>query len=112
MNITGHVMFATKKITPGGHWMGITKIASVLDSADLMKSSYAYAKTSLALADGFIVCWDEKYRSNLIRPETIINREFDDDWTPTLQTPPFPEYTSGHSVIFHCSCKCPNRCFW
>lgn len=99
MNITGHVMFATKKITPGGHWMGITKIASILDEADLMKSSYAYAKTSIALADGFIACWDEKYRSNLIRPETIINRIIDDDWTPTLQTPPFPEYTSGHSVI-------------
>ncbi len=99
MNITGHVMFATKKITPGGHWMGIAKIASILDEADLMKSSYAYAKTSIALADGFIACWDEKYRSNLIRPETIINRKIDDDWTPTLQTPPFPEYTSGHSVI-------------
>jgi hypothetical protein len=99
MNITGHVMFATKKITPGGHWMGITKIASILDSADLMKSSHAYTKTSIALADGFISCWDEKYRSNLIRPETIINRNIDQNWTPTLQTPPFPEYTSGHSVI-------------
>lgn len=99
MNITGHVMFATKKITPGGHWMGIAKIASILDKADLMKSSYAYAKTSIALADGFIACWDEKYRSNLIRPETIINRKIDNDWSPTLQTPPFPEYTSGHSVI-------------
>ncbi|WKV11176.1 vanadium-dependent haloperoxidase [Marivirga harenae] len=99
MNITGHVMFATKKITPGGHWMGITKIAALLDSADLIKSSHAYTKTSIALADGFISCWDEKYRSNLIRPETIINRSIDGDWTPTLQTPPFPEYTSGHSVI-------------
>jgi hypothetical protein len=99
MNITGHVMFATKKITPGGHWMGIAKIASVVDSADLMKSSLAYVKTSIALADAFIACWDEKYRSNLIRPETIINREIDNEWSPTLQTPPFPEYTSGHSVI-------------
>jgi len=99
MNITGHVMFATKKITPGGHWMGIAKIASILDKADLMKSSHGYTKTSIALADGFISCWNEKYRSNLIRPETIINRKIDEDWTPTLQTPPFPEYTSGHSVI-------------
>ncbi|SMG09574.1 PAP2 superfamily protein [Marivirga sericea] len=99
MNVTGHVMFATKKITPGGHWMGIAKIASILDGADLMKSSHAYTKTSIALADGFIACWDEKYRSNLIRPETVINRKIDNDWTPTLQTPPFPEYTSGHSVI-------------
>lgn len=99
MNVRGHVMFATKKITPGGHWMGITKIACQKDDASLMRSAEAYALTSLALADGFISCWDEKYRSNLIRPETVINRHIDEDWTPLLQTPPFPEYPSGHSVI-------------
>jgi hypothetical protein len=56
-------------------------------------------KTSLAIADGFISCWDEKYRSNLIRPETLINQHIDPDWLPVLQTPPFPEYSSGHSVV-------------
>lgn len=95
----GHVMFATKKITPGGHWMGIAKIAALKDEADMMKTVYTYAKTAIALADGFISCWDEKYRSNLIRPETVINAHVDENWTPVLQTPPFPEYTSGHSVI-------------
>ena len=44
-------------------------------------------------------CWDEKYRSNLIRPETLINQYIDDSWAPVLQTPPFPEYSSGHSVV-------------
>lgn len=95
----GHVMFATKKITPGGHWMGIAKISALKDNADIMKTVYTYAKTAIALADGFISCWDEKYRSNLIRPETVINTHVDENWTPVLQTPPFPEYTSGHSVI-------------
>ncbi|MDX1629483.1 MAG: vanadium-dependent haloperoxidase, partial [Fulvivirga sp.] len=99
MNVRGHVMFATKKITPGGHWIGIVKIACIKDSANLMKSAAAYALTSVALADGFISCWDEKYRSNLIRPETVINKYLDEEWQPLLQTPPFPEYTSGHSVI-------------
>ena len=51
------------------------------------------------MADAFISCWDEKYRSNLIRPETLINQHIDDNWQPVLQTPPFPEYTSGHSVV-------------
>ncbi|MEZ4995387.1 MAG: vanadium-dependent haloperoxidase [Saprospiraceae bacterium] len=96
---TGHVMFATKKITPGGHWMGIAGIACKTANADFMKSIQAYTMTAIALADGFISCWDEKYRSNLVRPETVINRHIDENWTPTLQTPPFPEYTSGHSVI-------------
>ncbi|MFP4095006.1 MAG: vanadium-dependent haloperoxidase [Cyclobacteriaceae bacterium] len=95
----GHVMFATKKITPGGHWIGITAIASRQSGANLMQTTEAYAFTSVALADAFISCWDEKYRSNLIRPETVINQHVDPDWTPLLQTPPFPEYTSGHSVI-------------
>jgi hypothetical protein len=99
INVHGHAMFATKKITPGGHWIGIAKIACEIDSANLMKSTATYALTSLALADGFISCWDEKYRSNLIRPETVINQYIDQDWLPLLQTPPFPEYTSGHSVI-------------
>lgn len=95
----GHVMFATKKITPGGHWMGIAYIASTKTGADWMKTAATYALTSIALADGFISCWDEKYRSNLVRPETVINEHIDEDWVPALQTPPFPEYTSGHSVI-------------
>lgn len=99
MNVTGHVMHASKKITPGGHWIGITKIACEKSNATFIKTLEAYALTSIALADGFISCWDEKYRSNLIRPETVINEHIDKDWLPTLQTPPFPEYTSGHSVI-------------
>ncbi|MDF1695823.1 MAG: vanadium-dependent haloperoxidase [Saprospiraceae bacterium] len=99
LNVTGHVMHASKKITPGGHWIGITKIACEKAEASFVQTLEAYALTSIALADGFISCWDEKYRSNLTRPETVINEHIDKDWLPTLQTPPFPEYTSGHSVI-------------
>ncbi|WP_443217586.1 vanadium-dependent haloperoxidase [Sediminicola sp. 1XM1-17] len=95
----GHLMFATKKITPGAHWIGITKIACKKTDSDFDKTIYAYTKTSIAMADAFISCWDEKYRSNLIRPETLINQFIDDSWKPVLQTPPFPEYPSGHSVV-------------
>lgn len=95
----GHLMFATKKITPGAHWIGITKIASRKTNSNFIETVHAYTKTSLAIADAFISCWDEKYRSNLIRPETLINQHIDDSWEPVLQTPPFPEYTSGHSVV-------------
>ncbi|MBT8206027.1 MAG: vanadium-dependent haloperoxidase [Eudoraea sp.] len=95
----GHLMFATKKITPGAHWIGIVKIATRKTNSNFDDTLYAYTKTSIAIADAFISCWDEKYRSNLIRPETLINEHFDDSWKPVLQTPPFPEYTSGHSVV-------------
>ncbi|MCF7560467.1 vanadium-dependent haloperoxidase [Sabulilitoribacter multivorans] len=95
----GHFMFATKKISPGAHWIGITKIASRKTNSNVEETVNAYTKTSLAIADAFISCWDEKYRSNLIRPETVINQHIDPDWLPILQTPPFPEYSSGHSVV-------------
>lgn len=95
----GHLMFATKKITPGAHWIGIAKIACRKTEADFNKTVLTYTKTSIAILDAFISCWDEKYRSNLIRPETLINDHIDENWQPVLQTPPFPEYTSGHSVV-------------
>ena len=99
MNIDGHVMYATKKISPGGHWMNITAIACKKVNADFVRSAEAYACVSIAIADAFISCWDEKYRSKVIRPETYINQFINDAWMPLLQTPPFPEYTSGHSVV-------------
>lgn len=99
MNVKGHVMFATKKISPGGHWMNITHVACKKTGASFVESAEAYALVSVSLMDGFISAWDEKYRSRLIRPETYINEHIDEDWLPLLQTPPFPEYPSAHSVI-------------
>jgi len=99
MNVEGHVMFVTKKFSPVGHWMNIVGIAAKQAGADFSTTVYAYAKTAIAVFDAFIQCWDEKYRSNTARPETIINKYIDDEWRPYLQTPPFPEYTCGHSTV-------------
>ena len=93
------MMFGNKKITPGGHWMGIAAIAARKTNADVVKIAQGYAMTSIALFDAFIACWDEKYRSAVIRPVTVIDDWMDKTWLPFLQTPPFPEYTSGHSTI-------------
>lgn len=99
LNVSGHIMFMTKKFSPPGHWMNIVGIASQLSKADFDKTVYAYAKTSIAMFDAFIQCWDEKFRSNYARPETVINKYLDQNWMPYLQTPPFPEYTCGHSTV-------------
>ncbi|GAB3645645.1 hypothetical protein GCM10028791_04190 [Echinicola sediminis] len=95
----GHLMVGMKKISPGAHWMGITDIAcrkANLSFGETMKTNTLLA---LTLMDGFIACWDEKYRSHRIRPETAIRKYIDPTWTPFLQTPPFPEYLSGHSTV-------------
>lgn len=88
-----------KKMSPGGHWMNIAAIASHKAKIGFDKSIQVQTITAVTLMDAFISCWDEKYRSNRIRPETFINRYIDVRWVPVLQTPPFPEYTSGHSMI-------------
>ncbi len=99
MNVAGHVQYASKKMTPGGHWLAIAETVARQQKLNIMRTVEAYALTSFALTDGFISCWDEKYRSNMVRPETVINKSIDPKWTPFLQTPPFPEYPSGHSTI-------------
>lgn len=95
----GHLEFGLKKISPGGHWMGITGIACKKKKLSLSKTAYAHAMVSIGLADAFISCWNDKYKYNRVRPVTAIKKLIDRNWTPLLQTPPFPEYTSGHSVI-------------
>lgn len=100
-NVTqrGHVMYATKKISPGGHWINITRLVCHKANLGPVASAEAYAWVAITVSDGFIACWDEKYRSVVIRPETYINQYIDPSWRPVLQTPPFPEYVSAHSVI-------------
>ena len=99
LNVVGHVSYATKKFSPGGHWMNIVGIATKNDSLDFNTTASIYAEAAIALFDGFISCWDTKYATNYVRPETVINNNLDEEWRPYLQTPPFPEYTSGHAVI-------------
>ncbi|MFN4314031.1 MAG: vanadium-dependent haloperoxidase [Chitinophagaceae bacterium] len=95
----GHMMIGFKKISPGGHWMAIAGIVCQQAHLSFEKTVAVHAVLGTTLMDAFISCWQEKYNSNRIRPETVINRYIDPQWQPLLQTPPFPEYTSGHSVI-------------
>ena len=95
----GHLLMGVKKISPGAHWMGITGIACAKAGKSFGESMMIFSNVAVGLMDGFICCWDEKYRSNRIRPETAIRKYIDTKWTPLLQTPPFPEYLSGHSTI-------------
>lgn len=99
LHVQGHAMFATKAMTPGGHWMEITGTIARNNKADFYKTVEAYTGTSIAIYDAFICCWFTKYKFDLIRPESYINKYIDPNWMPYLQTPPFPEYNSAHSTI-------------
>lgn len=95
----GHMLVGLKKISPGAHWLGITGIACAQANKSFAESLKIHTAVSIGLMDGFLACWDEKYRSNRIRPESAIRQLIDPSWKPFLQTPPFPEYLSGHSTI-------------
>jgi hypothetical protein len=79
--------------------MNMTSIAAQTAHLAFDQSIQTHSLVAMTLMDAFISCWDEKYRSSRIRPETVINKYISSRWQPLLQTPPFPEYTSGHSVI-------------
>ena len=95
----GHVMFQDKKMTPPGHWMAITQKATKVKNLDAVASASTYAQTAVGMYDAFISCWYVKYSTVRIRPQTAIQRLIEPTWTSFIQTPPFPEYTSGHSTV-------------
>jgi PAP2 superfamily len=83
--------------TPAGHWISIVMQIADRDALPVEVISSTLAKLGVAQADAFISCWSTKFKYNLLRPVTYIKRHIDKAWEPLLVTPPFPEYTSGHS---------------
>ncbi len=71
---SGHAAMGIKKISPGGHWIGITGIACLSASASIEKTVLAHTLVALTLHDAFISCWDAKFKSDRIRPETVITK--------------------------------------
>ena len=104
-NVIGHVTYMTKKFSPPGHWLNIAGIAAEKANAAFEETVAVYTHLSIAMFDAFISCWDEKYRSNFVRPETVINKALDPEWRPYIQTPPFPTYTSGHATVSSASAE-------
>ncbi len=83
--------------TPAGHWISIVMQIADRDALPVEVIAATLAKLGCAQSDAFVSCWSTKFRYNLLRPVTYIKRHIDKAWEPLLITPPFPEYTSGHS---------------
>jgi len=86
LTVTGHVMYGTKKFSPPGHWMNIVGIAAEKVKADFNATVAAYTETSIAIFDSFIGCWETKFQTNFVRPETVINKYIDPEWRPYSNT--------------------------
>ncbi|MCG3172181.1 MAG: hypothetical protein GMKNLPBB_00327 [Myxococcota bacterium] len=85
--------------TPAGHWLEL--MAQFVRDQKWMidKALEVQAMISIALADTVISSWATKYKYYTIRPETYIERYIDKRWEPYIRTPPFPDFTSGHSTM-------------
>jgi hypothetical protein len=95
----GHATIGVLRISPPGHWLSIFSNVAKQKKYDLFKSAEGIARLSAVIYDAFIICWDTKYKTEYVRPETVIRKYIDSSWTPAIQTPPFPEYPSAHSVV-------------
>ncbi|WP_188373296.1 vanadium-dependent haloperoxidase [Winogradskyella haliclonae] len=94
----GHMTTTIHKFTPPGHWLNIVNQITEREQSNYFTTTKAYSLTSMAMFDAIIGAWHVKYKTDLVRPVTFIQENIDSEWTPVLQTPPFPEYTSGHSA--------------
>ena len=95
----GHLTTMIHKISPPGHWLNIISQISQNQNSNIFTTTKAYTYTSIAMFDGIIECWKTKYKTDVVRPISYILNQMDQNWRPLIQTPPFPEFTSGHSVI-------------
>jgi hypothetical protein len=94
--------------SPAGHWNDIAREISLKRQLPLGKTAELFATLNLTMADTCIAIWDSKYHYNFWRPVTAIPRADEDNnpdttadktWQPLLNTPPHPEYVSGHSGV-------------
>ncbi len=93
---------------PPGQWNQIAQEVALEKGNSLEENAELFAVLNTGLADAGIAAWDAKYVYEQIRPITAIreadkdnnpNTIADKDWEPLLDTPPFPDYVSGHSVF-------------
>ena len=95
----GHVKLFSFRHTPAAHWLLFISDILLHSKISTEKSIELYSYLSTSMADAFTICWDLKYQNNFIRPETYINKYIKKEWKPFIETPSFPEYPSGHSLI-------------
>jgi hypothetical protein len=101
---------------PYGYLLDIAMEVAQAQGTDQATNAQLLASLSMAMADSVICAWDAKYTEVQPRPYDLITGQFADDdmtadtvrdteWRSLLssingvESPPFPDYLSGHSVM-------------
>lgn len=85
--------------SPAGHWISIAGQLLERENMNLAECAKTYCLLGVAAADGYSAAWFVKYKYFLLRPVTYIRQTIDPIWTPLINTPPYPDYSSGASVM-------------
>jgi hypothetical protein len=86
--------------TPPGHWNSIAQVIANAQGSTLEENARLFALLNISMADAAICAWDAKYTFDFWRPVTAIAfAEPELNWMSFIVTPPFPDYTSGHSTF-------------
>jgi hypothetical protein len=89
-------------------WNQVLRDIATAHVHNMDDSARLFALANLAMADAIITAWDTKFHYVFWRPVTAIhdadkdgNRETDSDanWQPLINTPNYPDYTSGANNI-------------
>ena len=84
--------------TPTGHQFSLAMQLAKKYNFELGKTLHLYAALGISINDAFIACWKGKYKFNLIRPISYIQKYISPNFNTLIPTPPFPEFPSGHSM--------------
>lgn len=94
--------------TPPGHWNEIAQTVADSQGLTVLENARLFALLNMTVADAAICSWDAKFAHDYWRPVTAIRKAdmdgnpettADVNWSSFITTPPFPEYTSGHSTF-------------
>jgi hypothetical protein len=101
-------------------WNRIARTVSTAKGLDAWQNARLFGLLNMALIDGYIGTWDTKYHYRFWRPVTAIRladidgnpaTTADPTWTPLVETPPIPDYDSGHAVEGGAAAKVLTRVF-
>jgi len=89
----------------GGHYLSILLQVLQKEQPALDFAAVAFAKSGIAMADALIGCFQMKYKdvnggpvTSTERPITFIRNVMGKDWNALFNTPPHPDFPSGHSA--------------
>jgi hypothetical protein len=89
-------------------WNGVLRSIAAASHLDLQDTARLLTLAALAMGDAAITAWDTKYHYVAWRPVTAIQNGDDDgnpdtigdpNWQPFINTPNYPEYTSGANNV-------------